>query len=61
MQKEVWLRLYQEELEKRDDYADNAGRIDWDTALFFYNKGITPSQASRESTDPYKLPNPRGW
>ena len=61
MKREEWFSLYEDELQKLDDYEANAGRIDWNAALFFYGKGITPLQASQKVSEPSKPFNPRGY
>lgn len=44
--KQAWMRAYSDELVKLD--PSKAGKIDWDTAAFFYNSGKDPKEAARK-------------
>ena len=54
-----WMAAYEKLLAKRGDHQ--AGRVDWDTATYMYNTGISPEQAVKnvQTRDPYKAKGAR--
>lgn len=54
-----WMATYEKLLGKRGDHQ--AGRVDWDTATYMYNTGLSPEQAVKkmQNADPYKAKGAR--
>ena len=49
-----WFAEYERAIKSRPDYAQNAGRICWDTATHFYHSGRNPRDAAANAADPFK-------
>jgi hypothetical protein len=49
-----WMKGYETLLKKRGDHQ--AGKVDWNTATYMYNTGISPEQAVKKmvNSNPYK-------
>lgn len=49
-----WMKAYETLLSKRGDHQ--AGRVDWDTATYLYNTGVSPEEAVKkmQNANPYK-------
>jgi hypothetical protein len=54
-----WFAEYQRAIEARPDYAQNAGRICWDTATYLYDSGKNPRDAAANAADPFKYEGAR--
>ena len=50
----LWFSRYKRAIMERDDYAQNVGRVCWDTAAHFFNMGKDARKAAQNAAHPYK-------
>lgn len=50
----IWFARYENAITERDDYAQNVGRVCWDTAAHFFNIGKDARTAAQNAAHPYK-------
>ncbi len=52
--KATWMKKYEALLKQRKDYKP--GRIDWDSAVYFYTQGKSAEDAAKTVEEPFKSP-----